>query len=78
MSRLMNMGKKEKEPVVQKTVRIPAELYNKFEKIFDKLNLSFNEAVNYLIEAEVEEVEKEKYRRKMKGSSNTEKKDEKK
>lgn len=79
MSRLANLEKKEKEPVVQKTVRIPAELYNKFEKVFERLNLSFNEAVNYLIKAEVEEVEKERERRrKAKESSNTEKKDDKK
>lgn len=64
MSRLASLDKKEKEPVVQKTVRIPAELYNRFERVYAKLNLSFNEAVNFLIKAEVEEVEKEKGRKK--------------
>jgi hypothetical protein len=63
MSRLASLDRKEKEPVIQKTVRVPAELYNRFEKVFEKLNLSFNEAVNYLIKAEVEEVEKERERR---------------
>jgi len=63
MSRLASLDRKEKEPTVQKTVRVPAELYSRFEKVFRKLNLSFNEAVNYLIEAEVEEVERERERR---------------
>lgn len=64
MSRLANLDKREKEPMIQKTVRIPAELYKRFEKVFEKLNLSFNEAVNYLIKAEVEEIQRERERQK--------------
>ena len=60
LSRLERFAKEEKRAFKQTTLRVPVDDYEEFMEICERLNLSFNEAVNKLIELEIESERRKK------------------
>lgn len=76
MSRLKKVSAREEKAVIQKTLRIPVELYDEFVKVMKDADVDkFNFAVEKLIEMEVEDWKREKKR--LEKKQDTKKKDKK-
>lgn len=63
MARLKKVSTREVKAMVQKTVRLPEDLYSRFEKVMRDAGIDkFNYAIEKLVEMEVEDWEREKKR----------------